>query len=475
MQRVTRHYKAQNRKWGELFITGMITCCVLGTIYIFNIGITTLALIGSFILLYLLRYPRKTFLLFVFSIPLAEIYVKTPFLAISVTNILILIIILSLITKFFIVKPKVSVPPLIKANLFALFIWVLSYVIGAIHSIDVSVASRRIITSVGMALSFVLPLALISDLEQYRKVFIFLIASALLLAFATILAGFGYVPEAYQSIFATRMGTSRAIIGKCYTQAFMSSRGGYGCWLESALSMTMLSIFYKKKLFLKNSALPLMAFILILGIVIPSSRSSWLAASSAIFIILLFVLRQRFGFRYSIMLIVSSLTVLSLYKLGLIQPFVNNLYEMSPESVDRRFLIYRDALRVAIESPIFGWGYRAYEMRLGSIFPGMEIHNVFLSTFVSNGILALIPLIFIWGISFYLCLQTIMRPISETTRLFGISIFASLIAILIEAQFYGGGDKIMWLMLGLTNCLYKLNNNQTLSGANLYPLGVHGR
>ncbi|RLG33444.1 hypothetical protein DRN98_03935 [Methanosarcinales archaeon] len=52
-----------------------------------------------------------------------------------------------------------------------------------------------------------------------------------------------------------------------------------------------------------------------------------------------------------------------------------------------------------------------------------------------------------------------MKPKNEVIRLFAISMFATLIAIFTEANFYGGGDKIMWLMLGLTNCLYLLNAN----------------
>ena len=52
-----------------------------------------------------------------------------------------------------------------------------------------------------------------------------------------------------------------------------------------------------------------------------------------------------------------------------------------------------------------------------------------------------------------------MKPKNEVIRLFVISMFATLIAIFTEVNLYGARDKIMWLMLGLSNCLYLLNTN----------------
>ena len=463
MQRAITSYKVRDRKWAAVFITGILICCILN-IYVFNIAITLYLILGSFLLIYFLKHPRTAFYLFVFSIPLAEIYLETPFLSISVANILILIMITSLLPGFLITKPKTNVPFLIKVNLIALLFLVISYVTGAIHAIDISRASRFIITAMGMALSFILPLILIRNLEQYRKVFIFLVASASLLAFFTVLAGFGYIPEAYKSIFATRIGISRAVIGTYYTQAFMGSRGGYGCWLESALSITVLSIFYKRKFFLRSKLpLLLMLLVMILGVVVPSSRSTWLASFLAIIITLFFVLRQRYRCSYVVMSIISLLTILTLYT-GMIKPLIVDIYEMSPKSVESRHLVNCEALKIGVKNLIVGIGVSGYARHIGTAVPGLLIHNVFLSTLVANGILGFVPLIFIWLISFYLCIQIIINPRSEAIKLFGVSLFASLIAIFTEANFYGGGEKIIWLMLGLTNCLYIININCKRAG-----------
>ena len=451
-----------HRKWTAVFITGVLIFCILN-ICVFNIVFTCYLILGIFLLIYFLKHPRTAFYLFVFSIPLAEIYLETRFLSISVPNILILIMITSLLPRFFITKPEISLPLLIKANLCALFFLVISYVTGALRAIDIPSASRFIITFMGMALSFVLPLMLIRNLGEYRKVFIFLIASASLLAFTTVLSGFGYFPEEYQSIFATRIGKSRAVIGKYFTQSFMASRGGYGCWLESALTIIMLSIFWKRKFFLKNLTMPLIAVIIILGIIVPSSRSTWLSSFLATLVIMSFVLRNRFRISYLIISIAGLLTILTLYEIGLIQPFIKNIYEMNPMGVEGRFLGYSESLRIAIQNPLFGIGIGGY-IQIGKANLGMCIHNLFLSTLVSNGILGFLSLIFVCLLSFYLCVQIILRPATEAIKLFGVSLLASLIAIFTEANFYGGGDKIMWLMLGLTNCLYLININYKRSG-----------
>ena len=466
MQRVTRHYKAQNRKWGELFITGMITCCVLGTIYIFNIGITTLALIGSFILLYLLRYPRKTFLLFVFSIPLGEIFIDTGIISISAPNVLMLIIVFALFIRFIISSPDLSLPQIIKINLIALFFFIFSYLVADLHAKDVIYALNNSTIIIGFALSFVFPLILIRSLDEYRKVFIFQVISALLLAILSILASFGYGPVQYGGIFTPRFASAnRVIMGKYATQAFMASRGGYGCWLESAISILAVSIFCKRKFFFKNKFPVILIFpIMLLAVIIPTSRSTWLATSLALIVILyftLFVLKKQHYFSLTVTpLFISLLVILVFWPPDMVKSLIWKIYEMNPSGVEGRFLEAQEGFRVGIRNLLFGLGaggYSAYVQPFSKVIPGMCIHNVFAATFADGGILGFISLVIIWIISFYICLQIIMKPKNEVIRLFAISMFATLIAIFTETNFYGGGDKIMWLMLGLTNCLYLLN------------------
>jgi len=419
-------------------LTAGVICGALYIIHTFNVIFTFYLIISILFLIYFVKHPRRAFYLFIFFIPLSEIYIRTRFLSISAPNILILIIITSLLSKLLVTKPKINLPFFVKLNLLALFLLFGSYIMGAIHAIDISKASRFIITFMGMLISFILPLILIKNLEEYRKVFIFLVASASLLAFFTVLAGFGLIPEVHKNIFAKRIGTSRAVIGKYFTQAFIGSRGAYGCWLESALSIIMLSIFYKKKFFLKNSLLLLMAVIIILGIIIPSSRSSWLAASLAMVIVGSFVLRSRFGLPYLFTFVIGLLTILTLYGFDLIQPFIRDIYNMNPMGVDLRFLGYSEGLKIALRNPLLGIGVGGF-MKISTV--GQCVHNVFLNTLVLNGILGFLPLLFVWLTSFYLCVQIILRPATEAIKLFGVSLLASLIAIFTEVNLYGGGDK----------------------------------
>jgi len=99
--------------------------------------------------------------------------------------------------------------------------------VADLHAKDVIYALNNSTIIIGFALSFVFPLILIRSLDEYRKVFIFQVISALLLAILSILASFGYGPVQYGGIFTPRFASAnRVIIGKYGTQAFMASRGG---------------------------------------------------------------------------------------------------------------------------------------------------------------------------------------------------------------------------------------------------------
>ena len=87
-----------------------------------------------------------------------------------------------------------------------------------------------------------------------------------------------------------------------------------------------------------------MAVIIILGIIIPSSRSSYLAASLAMVIVGSFVLRSRFGLPYLFTFVIGLLAILTLYGFDLIQPFIRDIYNMNPMGVDLRFLGYSESL-----------------------------------------------------------------------------------------------------------------------------------
>ena len=437
-------------------------------ISMFNITFTSYLTIASLFLAYFLKYPRRAFYLFVFSIPFGEIFIDTGTISISAPNVLMLIIVFALFIRFIISSPDLSLPQIIKVNLIALFFFIFSYLVADLHAKDVIYALNNSTIIIGFALSFVFPLILTRSLDEYRKVFIFQVISALLLAILSILASFGYGPVQYGGIFTPRFASAnRVIMGKYATQAFMASRGGYGCWLESAISILAVSIFCKRKFFFKNKFPIILIFpIMLLAVIIPSSRSTWLATSLALIVILyftLFVLKKQHYFSLTVTsLFISLLVILVFWPPDMVKSLIWKIYEMNPSGVEGRFLEAHEGFRVGIRNLLFGLGaggYKTYIAPFSTLVPGKVVHNVFAATFADGGILGFISLVIIWIISFYICLQIIMKPKNEVIRLFAISMFATLIAIFTEVNLYGARDKIMWLMLGLSNCLYLLNTN----------------
>jgi len=108
--------------------------CVFSLISMFNITFTSYLTIASLFLAYFLKYPRRAFYLFVFSIPLGEIYIDTGIISISAPNVLMLIIVFALFIRFIISSPDLSLPQIIKVNLIALFFFIFSYLVADLHT-----------------------------------------------------------------------------------------------------------------------------------------------------------------------------------------------------------------------------------------------------------------------------------------------------------------------------------------------------
>ena len=231
---------------------------------------------GIPILLNFLKHPIRAFYLFVLLIPVAEYYVPTPFLALSTSNILTLIILVALFFGCRAIEVERQMPFLVKANLFALGLLVLSYLIASVGAINKSATIRFVITSFGFALTFWMPIVLIRNIEEYRKTFIFIAVSTFLLSFSTLLGAFDCAPEFLNSFVRGSSQDSRTVIGTYRLQMFMVSRGGYGSWLESSFPVILLGILWKDRYFLKSKTVMLViGTIIVLGFIVPSSRSTW--------------------------------------------------------------------------------------------------------------------------------------------------------------------------------------------------------
>lgn len=424
---------------------------------VFSLVIVT----GIPLLLNFLKHPIRAFYLFVLLIPVAEYYVPTPFVALSTSNILTLIILVALFFGYRAIEPERQMPFLVKANLFALGLLVVSYLIASVGAINKSATIRFVITSFGFALTFWMPIVLIRNIEEYRKTFIFIAASVFLLSLATLLGAFDYLPGFLNTFVRKSFSDSRTVIGTHRLQVFMHSRGGYGSWVESGLPVVLLGILWKEKFFLKSkTAMLLIGAVMVLGLIVPSSRSTWAAGLLASLIVLGCVGRYRIGLPRITIFVISLCAAVPF--VGKLAAFIQKIYEMNPRSVVKRYEWMIAAMKTVKENYLVGLGTGVGPTAFAS---GLGVHNQFLDMLVTNGVVGFFVLVWLWVTGFYMCFKVVAEPGIPALRFYGMCLLASLAAIFFELQCYAGRNKIMWLVLGFANCLYSLNRAYTDSNA----------
>lgn len=226
---------------------------------------------------------------------------------------------------------------------------------------------------------------------------------------------------------------------------FGANSNSIGNWSVIGI-IFILGIFVTKIHFSILTKFLMLSLIPLLISVILSSGSRGALLSLAIGVLVLFS-----GFRSKIYLKILYFFIgfISLnYSIDLIEnsEVMSKRFALFLESGDDvRLSIWKDALQIIYDNPIFGIGYTGYEnemnLRYGYF---LDTHNIFLYFLVSGGLIALFIYLFILKNIFIKILSNNFR----NTILLPLSLFVAYLSIVFKS---GGiiNDKSTWLLLGL--------------------------
>lgn len=189
------------------------------------------------------------------------------------------------------------------------------------------------------------------------------------------------------------------------------------------------------------------ALLLLLGIILTSSRSAWIGLALGAMVLAWFY-RARFVMQFLWSLV--SIMILSYLLFGL--EFINTMIEIAQRKtqIATRWELIQLGLKNFINSPLFGIGLGVFPLLSG----GMIIHNTYVWILVEMGIVGFIVLMaFLYrgAKNYWISIKTLPED-----RALAIGLFAGYCAMLgvavgIEA-FY---QRHFWLLLALSEVLYK--------------------
>ena len=352
---------------------------------------------------------------------------------------------------------KKKIPTKIKAAIACIILYLFGKIIcKIIHGEPVVYISQTI----GEVLAFVIAAMVLARYNFTHYTTLFLKLSALLLSLSALLFSYGYLSP---SLLNTKL-SYRAFLGANYASTgLVAARGGYGVNIAFILPFVLHSIFpfttYRStqkgvaRSVLCRALNGFLFLTLIWSVIITGSRSTWLMVLIVLGIYFTFLIFQKiqsenrhilyflFGLEG---LIVFGFTVKSICS-GIIA-----VYNISKISVDSRFFINIVALKAFMVNPIIGLSFKEIIEISGT---HLQIHNFFLDILARQGFFGILPIIvFFYIITSMLYYMAFRAPVDN--RWLGLCLVSGFFGMLVELMFYNGGDKQLWIYLGIICGIY---------------------
>ncbi len=325
----------------------------------------------------------------------------------------------------------------------------------------------RWIMSIGSVLSFIIPILLIKSEDDFQSVIAVLKVSAFILAMSGILSSFQLLHFEH---FQPKYSYDSPFSGIFGATGLMASRGGFGVFMAFVLPFVYLSLSTSLKNGKRGSFRELIALIghllllvaLLASILFSVSRATWLMAATETVLYLGFVFASRKGVRKTLVFLVPIGLVFLVVSYGLLERAFKDVYMIRAQSVNMRFAKDIAALDSIMEHPIFGIT-QAQAAYVGGM--DIEIHNMFLDIASEGGIISVIPVLFLFLLTFKMLFPVMKNP-DEETRKIGACLMIGFVGMLINLQCYAGWDKHIWLFLGVINvfCLIAYRKGRVNSG-----------
>lgn len=440
----------------------LIATQVIETQWLIVLAISPLILILS------IRHVDWIYYALLFTLPVAAQGLRLPFITLSLTDVLTLLICAVLIGQ----RITQTTPPNQRRDLAPLVVlcawFILASLVTSFSTIYLTETLRRIIAIVGQVLLVWITISVLTSKDRLAKALTVIMVSGVATAAIALLQssgmlgpilGAGYVLEG-RSIGGIDLPGFRA-------SGLFQGLGPFVVWL--LLAFSLISLGWTAVNSRVGWAIRFLSLsVLMGGLVVSQTRGGWIAF---LFLVVGLVLsdwwrklNQSVVFGLYITVVFSmwgATTILGSDFADVAAPLV----DMHPRSFYTRLSAYSMALRMVGESPLFGYGVRAFGVEFANEFGKFKlVHNTFLSVLVAYGLVGLLPFL---GLLFGALWRAIPIALDKGRHAilsnWTAALIVAMIAVLIESHFFEAVlDKTLWLLVGL---LWALPNIYSIQDA----------
>jgi len=308
---------------------------------------------------------------------------------------------------------------------------------------------RHIITKIGNYLVFILSALSVNEYRNLRKTFIFLTIGVVIISIMTIMHSLGYISLPVEMHRSRSLGSYSIPFQR--TLGVPIDYGLYGMLTLPVLSLLVVSIFSGRKLLFQNNMLSvLFSLVILFGIFVSQSRSTWLATLISMGMIILLLSKIRI---YTFCFASALLIGVAYLERNIILKFIETIINISPEGVYIRIFMNKLALDFFTRHLLFGIGYTSLHLYFG-------VHNNFSYQLMSRGLFGFLPYIGLIILTLVIYYKIGIKSENKELSLYSIGLLSGFIGMLVELQFFlGFSIKIFWMLIGLANSLYIMNKN----------------
>lgn len=420
------------------------------------IALLLLLCVSLFFFYHLINRPIIGVYMLVFFIPLQDYNFKLSFITLSIVNVLILSLILTLVIRLLLgYKVIGKLKSLHPFCLVMIILFLFSQGMSLLTAEDFSKTLRHIVTIIGGVSLFFLPALIVQSLDEIKKIIFYISLSIVVVSTMTIISGF------FPDLLPFDLGQARTKfarpIGGFYlpfvrNTGLIKTQGSYGIWVLMGLPIVLMSLYYSeiRRFIFRYKLLSVTASgIILLGILISQSRNVWLGTMVCIYALLLYYFVTFSQTKSKVLILCLNLVLLTIC-FPVIYSIVEYYVSVSSENVYSRLRQFDIAFDIFSKAPLFGIGKGAFES--ASVH---NLHNTYLFVLVTSGLFGFVPFVSLQLYSFKLLMMLVKREERKDLKLFAISMFASMVAMILQSMFFPGfSDKGMWVLLGFVNCLW---------------------
>jgi O-antigen ligase len=414
------------------------------------------ALLGLAIATFLsvIRRPDWGFYLFVFSVPMGNVSIKTSALTVSPPNVLVMTLSVGLLAKALFGDRRYFAHNALFWTRGGLFAWLLvATIISAAIAPNSEATVRFLVTRLGYALTFLVTLVVVTDMEKFKIALRVLIGSGVVCAILAIAGAFlpNRLPEQLVYCFDAYL----PVLNTARCTAFGLSVHPFGSWVLLASAPAVLSIFRPDILGIRKGLAIACSAVLAFGLLISQDRGAWLAVIVTLVVLLLFSARPKRSYGVAMPVYVVSVVAGAALAALILWPFViKPIAAWRMENVNIRMDEYRLALSLFSQHAMFGIGPLDDRFLELSTFGMGAVDNSFLVELAATGIIGFIPYLMLWAGAFLSSLQVFARiPTGEQRTMIGLTLVCLLLYLLAVQSYIGIGEKGPWLTMGLASSL----------------------